>query len=160
MKRIDLKSVIIGLLSGVCIMLMMGQAKEEKPKADMSNVYDIIKTKDLQIMNDEGVRVGRFSSTFVDGGHFDVCDSKGKTVMSAMAIESASVPAHGGIFLKCNEKYQLVMAARDDEDRGAYINLYNKTGEDVVQLSADAYGNGVVGAFDRKGKGRTLEPGP
>ena len=37
---------------------------------------------------------------------------------------------------------------------------FNKTGEGVVQLYADDYGNGVVGAFNRKGKGRTLEPGP
>ena len=40
------------------------------------------------------------------------------------------------------------------------INVYNKTGEDVVQMYADEYGNGVVGAWNRKGKGRTLEPGP
>jgi hypothetical protein len=30
----------------------------------------------------------------------------------------------------------------------------------VVQLSADDYGNGVVGVYNRKGKGRTLKPGP
>jgi len=29
----------------------------------------------------------------------------------------------------------------------------------VVQLRADEYGNGVVGAYDRKSKGRTLKPG-
>ena len=37
------------------------------------------------------------------------------------------------------------------------FNGYNKTGEGVVQLSVDDYGNGVVGAYNRKGKGRTLE---
>ena len=36
----------------------------------------------------------------------------------------------------------------------------NKTGEGVVHLSVDDYGNGVVGAYNRKGKGRTLKPGP
>ena len=34
---------------------------------------------------------------------------------------------------------------------------FNKTGEGVVHLSVDDYGNGVVGAYNRKGKGRTLE---
>ena len=33
-------------------------------------------------------------------------------------------------------------------------------GEEIVDLMADEYGNGVVGAWNRKGKGRTLEPGP
>ena len=30
----------------------------------------------------------------------------------------------------------------------------------VVVLQDDDYGNGYVGAFDRKGMGRTLKPGP
>ncbi len=43
---------------------------------------------------------------------------------------------------------------------GGLLQITNKTGEDVVQAHADEYGNGVVGAFNRKGKGRTLQPGP
>jgi hypothetical protein len=46
------------------------------------------------------------------------------------------------------------------ENTGGLLNLYNKTGESVVQLSADEYGNGVVYAGNRKGKGRTLRSGP
>ena len=46
-----------------------------------------------------------------------------------------------------------------DED-GFMISGYNKTGDNVVHLYADEYGNGVVGVRDRKGKGRTLQPGP
>ena len=42
---------------------------------------------------------------------------------------------------------------------GGMVGVYNKTGEVVVQLHADEYGNGVVGAYDRKGMGRTLQPG-
>ena len=42
---------------------------------------------------------------------------------------------------------------------GGRLNIVNKTDETVVQLKADEYGNGYVGAFDRKGMGRTLKPG-
>ena len=42
---------------------------------------------------------------------------------------------------------------------GGRLNIVNKTDETVVQLKADEYGNGYVGAFNRKGKGRTLQPG-
>ena len=45
-------------------------------------------------------------------------------------------------------------------DTGGAIAVFNKTGEGVVQLGADEYGNGVVGAWNRKGNGRTLQPGP
>lgn len=48
---------------------------------------------------------------------------------------------------------------QETED-GARVKLYNKTGEGVVEIYADKYGNGVVGAFDRKGMGKTLKPGP
>ena len=45
-------------------------------------------------------------------------------------------------------------------DTGGLVQVYNKTGEDVVHMYANDYGNGVVGAWNRKGKGRTLKPGP
>ena len=49
----------------------------------------------------------------------------------------------------------LIFAGSDVD--GFFFEGYNKTGEGVVQLSVDDYGNGVVGAYNRKGKGRTLE---
>jgi len=45
------------------------------------------------------------------------------------------------------------------DELGVDIRILNKTGEEVVQILADEYGNGYVGAFNRKGKGRTLQPG-
>jgi hypothetical protein len=43
---------------------------------------------------------------------------------------------------------------------GGLVEVINKTGEDIAQMYADEYGNGVVWAGNRKGKGRTLKPGP
>jgi len=43
---------------------------------------------------------------------------------------------------------------------GGMVAVYNKTDESIAQMYADEYGNGVVGAWNRKGKGRTLQPGP
>jgi len=43
---------------------------------------------------------------------------------------------------------------------GGMIEVYNKTGEGIASMNVDEYGNGVVGAWNRKGKGRTLQPGP
>ena len=46
------------------------------------------------------------------------------------------------------------------EGDGGFVQVYNKTGESIAQMYADEYGNGVVYAGNRKGKGRTLQPGP
>ena len=43
---------------------------------------------------------------------------------------------------------------------GGLLALFNKTDELVVRAYADEYGNGVVGAYDRKGTGNELKPGP
>ena len=63
--------------------------------------------------------------------------------------------------------YQVLLQSTHEDDReesasanGASLTLANKTGESVVQIHSDEYGNGVVGAYNRKGVGRTLQPGP
>jgi len=43
---------------------------------------------------------------------------------------------------------------------GGLVDVLNKTGESIANMYADDYGNGVVYAGNRKGKGRTLKPGP
>ena len=64
----------------------------------------------------------------------------------------------GGVYTyQPNGKTLVSMKASDD---GGLINVYNKTGESIATMYADDYGNGVVGAYNRKGRGRTLAPGP
>ena len=55
---------------------------------------------------------------------------------------------------------KLVELTATTDDTGGLLRVFNKTGEEVVQLHADEYGNGMVGAYNRKGMGRTLKPGP
>jgi hypothetical protein len=45
------------------------------------------------------------------------------------------------------------------EEAGGVLHVLNKIGERVAGISTDDDGNGYVGAFNRKGKGRTLRPG-
>jgi hypothetical protein len=37
---------------------------------------------------------------------------------------------------------------------GGKVEVFNKTGEGIITLETDDYGNGEVGAWNRKGKGR------
>ncbi len=63
------------------------------------------------------------------------------------------------LFLRdSNEKDLLLLTSSGDNGGGMW--MFNKTNENVVKLGVDEYGNGVVGAYNRKGKGKTLKPGP
>ena len=66
-----------------------------------------------------------------------------------------------GIWMNdANEKRQVLLMGTDLDFNGGYMSIFNKTGEEVITLQADEYGNGEIGAWNRKGKGRTLQPGP
>jgi hypothetical protein len=64
----------------------------------------------------------------------------------------------GTMYMQSGEKKALIDL--HSNDNGALIEVFNKTREAIVTMKADEYGNGVVGAWNRKGKGRTLQPGP
>ena len=69
---------------------------------------------------------------------------------------------HGNGQLRVSLKtgQDLIYAGDSTEGDGFLLKGYNKTGETVVDLRSDEYGDGVVGAYNRKGMGRTLKPGP
>jgi hypothetical protein len=43
---------------------------------------------------------------------------------------------------------------------GGGVWVKHRIGEDIATMKVDDYGNGVVVAYNRKGKGETLRPGP
>jgi len=45
-----------------------------------------------------------------------------------------------------------------ESEEGADLQIFNKTGETVCSLMVDEHGLGKIGAWDRKGNGRTLTP--
>jgi len=44
-------------------------------------------------------------------------------------------------------------------DGDGHLVVHNRTAEPVCTMEVDEYGNGKLGVWDRKGKGRTLTPG-
>lgn len=91
--------------------------------------------------------------TYEDGGAVVVVDSEGipRVSISAQKLGGAvTITNREG-----NERAKL--GATED---GGVLTINNKTGTKVVHAGVDEYGNGVVGVFDRKGKGRALLPGP
>ena len=65
----------------------------------------------------------------------------------------------GNGMLAVSSKEGILQFILGSGDNGAFASLYNKPKECIIELRADEYGNGVVGAYNGKGNGRTLESG-
>ena len=86
--------------------------------------------------------------------HIFVMNDAGDNVVNL----SANDDGDGLVWTQSAKGKELVKL--NSNDNGGLVNVHNKTGEPVAQMTADEYGNGVVGAYNRKEKGRTLQPGP
>ena len=99
-------------------------------RKQVESLEDTVRTKHLEIVNVDGqtmIRVGVNSF----GGSLIVFDKSGNK---------------GAVY-----------AGVSPHETGGIIAVHNKTGLGVVELRVDDYGNGEVGAFNRKGKGRVMD---
>lgn len=102
------------------------------------------------------------AATGMKRGDFDVV-----TAQAIFVINEAGMPVvglgstdfgHGTVTTYQPNGKELVELGASDS--GGVINVHNKTDEVIATMGADEYGNGVVWAGNRKGMGRTLQPGP
>ena len=76
---------------------------------------------------------------------------------SLVFLGADSISGHSILMLETAGANEGSFVAGTSETGGLAL-IHNKTGEDVVQILADEYGHGYVGAFNRKGMGQTLKP--
>jgi hypothetical protein len=65
-----------------------------------------------------------------------------------------------GLVMTLSAETKKPLVTLTGSDNGGAVVVYNKTGETSADMGTDDYGNGEVGAYNRKGEGRTLQPGP
>jgi hypothetical protein len=130
----------IGLLCLMIAGVSMGQTK---------GVEDIV-CRSVTVVQDDGFPVVKIKAWDL-GGQITVMNDK----LLPTTIISQTDDGGGliGIYSSLSKKLVLLGGIED----GGKINIYNKTGEEIITMLADDYGNGVVGVWNRKGKGRTLE---
>ena len=95
-------------------------------------VSDLVRTRQLEIVNGDGKRV-------------------------IYAGTGAGGDGNGMLTVKNKSGQGVIYVGSSNNGNGGYINVKNKTGEGVVTLGVDDYGNGEVGAWNRKGKGRVFD---
>ncbi|MCP4612405.1 MAG: hypothetical protein GY845_27220 [Planctomycetes bacterium] len=120
-----------------------------------SDVAEEVRAKKIVLVDEQGKEI-IVMDNFHDAARIYMCDSKEKKRFGLIVNDTTSLLS----LIDSNENVRLSLLSSDDDDNGGYMTIRNKTNEDVVELGVDEYGNGVVGAYDRKGMGRQLTPGP
>jgi len=118
-------------------------------------VSDMVRTRYLEIVNGDGKIVIAAGADGSDNGRLEISNKSGQAVIYA----GTGTDGDGdGLFAVNNKSGQAVIyAGVNSDETGGYIAVDNKTGQSVVTLGVDEYGNGEVGAWNRKGKGRVFD---
>ena len=144
------RNALVMLVMSVCCVALIGPTTDD----------GIIRGKELFITNDEGrslIIAGQSDDS--ENGLLVVFSKTGKDLIYA-GTDKGGADGDGILTVSSKTGKDLIYAGAGKSGNGFFFEGFNKTGEGVVQLYADEYGNGVVGAYNRKGKGRTLESGP
>ena len=159
MKNIDIKSVIVGVLATVLIIVSMGATNQDE------NLGDIV-VNSINVLNENGETVaGLFAGK--NGGMVGVNNADGKLV----ALLAADKNDHGmiSVYNKHGKPAAILIATEfggnldvynnDDEtaaslgtnEFGGDLRIYNKHEKQVVTLQANKNSDGAIGLYDRYG---------
>ena len=137
-------------LSVISASLLTGAAKK-------SEVTKEIKAQRIVMLDSRGRERIVMEEPVGGLARFKMLSFDGKSMFSTDIVGDQMVVMQ---FSNKQEENRIRIFAGHKDENGGCIGIVNKTGETVVELKADEYGNGLVGAYNRKGMGRTLQPGP
>ena len=155
MKKIDLKSVLIGLLVGTNLMFLLGAKQQE----------DLIVTKAIKLINDDGKQIA-FLGTGDDGdGLLVTFNSDGKETAFLGTGDDGD-----GLLVTSNSdgKETAYLGTSESGDGGflrthnadgkqtaylggGHLTVYNKTGEMVGYFGSNKDNDGIARLYDRYG---------
>jgi hypothetical protein len=135
------KRLVIVLALVIVAGVTMGQTSD----------YENIKCRSLNVIDDQGIPTTIIKSDRRGHGMLGIWSSSGKplVVIGANDDDKGTLTTYSP-----SGKNLVELGATVD---GGAMAIYNKTGEQVIQLASDEYGNGEVGVFNRKGKGRVYD---
>ena len=137
MKKIDIKSVIIGVLGTALIFVTMGATKQYEEFGDI--VVNSISVKD------ENGKILVFLGSGTNGGLIGLYNSDGKIAGSFF-----SDPEGAGYLGVSNGDSKLQAVMRSNE-YGGEIGVYNKYEEWVATFQTNTKHDGAIGLYDRYG---------
>ena len=154
-QRTNKRLTIALTMTVVAIAAVVTMAATDYSAEGLGNiVLNRVEAKYIWVKNSDGEIAVAMGSTAEGNGYINTFSGKGK----ALVVLGATVDGNGLVSTYQPNGKKLVRLGASDN--GGMVHVANKTGESIAQMFADEYGNGVVGAYNRKGMGRTLEPGP
>lgn len=161
-------SVLLALVLGGAV--FMGAAAEDA-------VLDVVKTRRLEVVNQEGAPIvtagaGRSASGLLKvnsktgGGLFAVgAGQYGNGILEissrsgqGLVYAGAGKAGDGVLRVKSRRGKTVIRAGTDGSNENAFVELLNTKGQSVVELYADDANNGFIGVWDTHGKSRNLTP--
>ena len=138
----------------MCAVVMMAATGDKIGKFD-TVMADTVVARHIAVLNEAGTVLVGWGAN--DDGHGLVLtqSAKGKKLVQL----NATVDGQGGM-VKTYQPNGKELVRLGATENGGLVGVIKQTGEVIANLYADEYGNGLVGAYNRKGKGRTLQPGP
>ena len=121
--------------------------------AESISEFDTVMARHIYVANDAGKCVVSVGANDDGDGLVNTYSAKGIKLVELTSTTGDNVVTT----YDPNGKMLVDLGASDN---GGMVQVSNKTGEAIANMYADEYGNGVVWAGNRKGMGRTLQPGP
>ena len=145
------RNAFVVLVVAACGVAMIG-ASDRLPNAK----FNMVDTHALYVKTYDGETIGGMFQ-LPDTGQpilFVSNPGNGGTAVKIMAADD------GGLVMLQRKGLNTPAATLYADAAGGMISLYNSRGNRVVDVNSDDHGEGYIGVWDRKGKGRTLKPGP
>ncbi len=167
------KSLTVALTMMAVVMCAVGtMAATGEKRGD----FDIVTARYINLKNETGDYVVRLRANPEGNGEISTHSAKGNdlVVLTATVDGNGMVTTYhpdgktlvkltgtvNGGMVKTYQPNGKILVDLSSNDNGGVVDVFNKKGEGIAQMYADEYGNGAVGSYDRKGRGRTLKPGP
>ena len=150
--------------SGMTVRELLEQPIPEYPQKKT----DVIRAQRFEVVDPDGDPVVILDSTAL-GGRIALTNGQQEVIILQALLTAGVTTVHTpsgtvgigtGWLINCSNKQGQQVFKIDSLENGGDVTVLNKTGEPVCTMTVDEYGNGEVGVWDRKGKGRVLRPGP
>ena len=181
MKKIDIKSVIIGILGTILVFVSIGATNQNKNLGhiivnsirvvnnDGKVVAGLKAGEDggmLGIFNNDSKTVAAMLKADEDGGRLDILNNDGKTVAGLNADEDGGtlgIANNDGkvvAMLNANEDGRRLVIFNNDGkvvavlnagENGGMLDIYNKHEKKVATLQSDKFSDGLIVLYDRYG---------
>ena len=136
----------------------------------------VVTARYINLKNDTGDYVVRLRANPAGDGEISTHSAKGNDLVVLTAtvdgngvvttyhpdgktLVKLTATVNGGM-VKTYQPNGKMLVDLSSNDSGGVVEVYNKTGKGIAQMGADEYGNGKVGAYNRKGEGPELKSGP